>query len=249
MLDTCLSSIEQTEKLDSSIQAAGTNGVGYLFVSISKPVPGSEIDQTQMKGFKISKLMWEKIGDSLGFPVLKIKVKSEGSLIAEKNFDTRCSLEVSRELGLSRIDLFSEKLVNEKKPHVRTGISRLNEFQTYVKNKFIESNPKDAAFGSLRFAYPSAGLELKVEEYGRTLDYATPTRLPRESKWARSTFLVPEAVIHGVGRSGVLPAVQWRAPRPGAVAFPIVLDLPIEQTKNPLELEAKVFADFTKVIK
>ncbi len=60
---------------------------------------------------------------------------------------------------------------------------------------------------------------------------------------------MPDAVTFRLGQSGAFPAVEWRAPLPGAVAFPVVPYLPVGETKNPLELKTKVFADFTKAIK
>jgi hypothetical protein len=120
--------------------------------------------------------------------------------------------------------------------------------------KFVLSKPKNIALGGAFFSTPFPmifrghvkpnGSEMSFSPYYISQRATEDIRFKTRSQ---TVFISPALMIEGRSKSMVPDGVTdvwdtgfWRASRPNEVAFPVIIELPLEESRNALEIVLKV---------
>jgi len=257
MLETCLSAIAENEKDDTSLERG--NFLNFA-IAVTQPAVGSEVDPKDFKLIKTSRVIGERINNAFGIPGLSVKLKAEGDVVSSAKLNPNSGVAEFARLFNTYVSNLSSPALGNFRGGVTNNQSRLlikstmrgvtvqSEAPESQLNKFIDSKPTNFSLGGTFFMFSSLET-VRITQPSPSYYFAQqqawghggqgPSIAPRNRDACR--FFVPETVISG-NSSDVrrLGAIWWRAPRPGVVAFPVILDVPIEETKNTLELSVKI---------
>jgi len=263
MLDACLSAIQENEKDDSSIRQRV-----FIRVALTQYGFGLTLRDNELKEFVISDTAFQKLNAKLGVPFLNIDINSDGVLISNHIFNLNHSVISERfpkSTGRGFIEKFNSidenitgyNFISEKLGNLK-GIFETNNFASKKSlgliEKFIESKPQGVPLGCLFFSqshdnhYDTGAekfLDFKLFSNWSYEVVSGNIFLDQYHPRGSSFYLVPETVVPSMGRgsenySQFLACL--RAPRPGAVAFPLIIDIPAEDTKNTFEISAKIIS-------
>jgi hypothetical protein len=245
MLNTCLSAIEEDEKNDSSVGA-----MDRFAVALEQQVRGSELNPTNLRTFCISKRKQALVVKYSGSPCLTVNVKQRGDLVTSENLNPRVSYagrNLADAVNSTRGNTFEllrlERALGQTSLWATrgqvAGLGRTDSKDTLVTT-LVESKPATASVGGLgynssvavrgfsRDTWPNGEYKFREDE-GIALNHQ------RESL----RVLVPEPLVLGKQPNSINGAsplkVLWRA-HPAEVAYPVIVDVPIDTTKDPLEL-------------
>jgi hypothetical protein len=251
LFEQCLSAIIESERDDVSIRSRRS-----ILVAMNQPLLGAEVVQSDFKVFTVSDKRFNEIRSIIGFPFLDVTISSHGDVVVNCKLNpqaTPCSFSEEKD------NFYRPQLGNMIGAQTGNFIPHLRQQKSSpVVDKFIESKPENIPLGCLFFSFPADQIKRSPEsrnswhnhimcqiglrefvqykynsnEYNHVKKYTA-----RKDGWApfRATDVVftPEVAVHGTKEGS---ACWWRAPRPGVVAFPIILDVPIEETKGTLEV-------------
>jgi hypothetical protein len=245
MLNTCLSAIEEDEKNDSAV-----GSMDRFAVALEQQARGSELNPTNLRDFYISKRKQALIVKYFGSPCLTVNVKQRGDLVASENLNPRVSYagrNLADAVNSTRGDTFElhrlERALGQT-PLWATrgqvaGLGRTDSKDTLLTT-LVESKPATASVGGLgynssvavrgfsRDTWPHGEYKFREDE-GIALNHQSDSL----------RVLVPEPLVLGKQPpriSGASPLnVLWRA-HPAEVAYPVIVDVPLDTTNDPLEL-------------
>ena len=210
MLDSCLSAIQENEKNDTSVIKGRYPNIA---VAITQPVLGSEVRFTDLKSFNLSQMALASITTSFGQPFLEVNVKAGDELIAQQKIDPVANLSLLKE------------------------------------PKILESIPNSFSLGGILYFFkPRTPQNSSPILQDFRANYAfvprpVETRSSRQLSGYAEVFL-PETIVNR-DRSGQAHNLNWpvpltRAARPAEVAFPVIVDVPLDETQKTLEVSVSL---------